>query len=253
MHLIDLGTGTDRQIPPLHLHGHPSAKRLRSLGRRQQRTFGCVFPKYFSWSPDGSRLAYNCEDLRTLIYTIRPDGADRHLVPTHTPNAYAPSWSPDGKQIAFSTCRFPLLGRNSRFGSTACRSSIYVVDLDGRHERRLAAGAFPDWSPSGRTIAYAAPSCGGADPRDWRIRLVTLGGHDATPSGGSCSVIGPPASVAPAWSPDGRRIAIATLNALYVMNADGSGLERVRRGDFLGRGVGGLLRPFWQSQSKGQQ
>jgi hypothetical protein len=50
----------------------------------------------------------------------------------------------------------------------------------------------------------------------------------------------------PAWSPEGGRIAVATRKALYVMNADGSGRERLLRGNFLGRGSGGAQRPLWQ-------
>ena len=252
MYVIDLATGTDHQVPPLRVRNETAAASMRSQIRRQRQTFGCFDPKYFAWSPDGSQLAYSCEELRAFIYTIRPDGTGRRLVPTHTRNAYAPSWSPDGKQVAFSTCRFPFVDRSAGLGGRPCRSVVYVVDLDGRHERRLAAGAFPDWSPDGGKIAYAAPGCG-STARGWRIRLVTPGGRDVTPQSGDCGGIGPPDSVVPAWSPDDSRIAVTTLKALYVMNADGSGLERILRGNFLGRGVGGLLRPFWQPLTKGKQ
>ena len=261
MHIIDLATRVDHHVPALRVRGgETKAQSLRSLSLRQRHMFGCFVPRYLSWSPDGSKLAYTCEvspGVRTYtirgvhIYTIRPDGTGRRLVPTRTRNAFAPSWSPDGKRIAFSSCRFPFFDWTSRRGDH-CRSSVYVVDLDGGNERRLGAGAFPDWSPDGRTIAYVTPGCG-STTSGWRIRLVTPGGRDATPSSGRCGGIGPSRSVAPAWSPDGRRIAIASLNALYVMNADGRGLERILRGDFLGRGVGGLLRPFWQPAKKGAQ
>jgi hypothetical protein len=94
--------------------------------------------------------------------------------------------------------------------------------------------------------------------RSWRIRLVTPAGRDLSPSHGSCGGIGPPGSWTAAWSPDGDRIAVQTtglfptadarkrLPALYVMNADGSGLQRVRRGTFVLSGAGdALLRPLW--------
>lgn len=254
MHIIDLATGADHQVPAFRVRGETRAKSLRSLFLRQRRTFGCFDPKYFSWSPGGSRLAYSCQEGPARIYTIRPNGTGRRLVPTHTRNAFAPSWSPDGRRIAFSSCSFPFVdrttGADGQHGGSKCRSFLYVVDPDGGNERRLGAGAFPDWSPDGRTIAYVAPGCG-STASGWRIRLVTPAGRDATPSSGSCGGIGPSRSVAPAWSPDGRRIAIVSLNALYVMNADGRGLERVLRGNFLGRGIGGPLRPFWQPAKEG--
>jgi hypothetical protein len=34
------------------------------------------------------------------------------------------------------------------------------------------------------------------------------------------------------------------------MNADGSGLKRLLRGDFIHRGTGGHLKPLWQPPPK---
>lgn len=252
MHMVDLETGAVRRIPDLPLHGATNSERLRSLTLRQLRTFGCTSPGNLAWSPNGSVLAYSCLDSRARsplrwqrrIYTIQPDGTGRRPVPTPHLNALSATWSPDGRRIAFSTCAYPVIPRQAPFGR--CSSSVYVVDLDGRGAHRLAAGVLPDWSPDGKTIAYAGPGCQGAASSSWRIRLVTPGGRDATPTGGGCVGIGPPGSVVPAWSPEGGRIAVATRKALYVMNADGSRLERLLRGNFLGRGSGGAQRPLWQ-------
>lgn len=255
LHIIDLETGTDRRIPPVQRYvGNASPNTLRREVLRDIRILGCYTPDYVSWSPDGSEIAYSCLDTRarsprhwrTRIYTIRPDGTGRSLVWTpHIQNALALTWSPDNTSIAFSTCELPVMYKN-RFNLTRCKSSVFVVDLDGRHMRRLVDGALPDWSPDGRTIAYIARVCGRA-----RIRLVTLDGLDATPSSGRCAGIGPLGSVVAAWSPDGGRIAVATRHALYVMNADGSGLERFRRGNFINRGPGGLIKPLWRPSPKG--
>ena len=256
LHIIDLRTGADRRIPAVPRYVQAASLRmLRREVRHDVRILGCSSPTYLSWSPDGSQLAYNCLDSRprsprrwgTRIYTIQPDGTGRGVdwTPAHFQNAYAPSWSPDARSIAFSTCELPVMYKN-RFNIASCHSSLYVGDLDGRNLRRLAAGALPDWSPNGRAIAYVARACGRA-----RIRLVTPSGRDVTPAGGRCAGIGPPRSIVAAWSPDGGRIAVATGKALYVMNADGTGLERLLRGNFINRGPGGLLKPLWQPRSSG--
>ena len=121
-----------------------------------------------------------------------------------------PTWSPDGRRLAFT-----------RLGE------IYVVDADGRNERRLTTAAqplaFPAWSPDGRTIAYAGvrdvytiPVRGGRpknltrSPKPWLLRTT------------------------PAFSPDGRTIAITASTDAYnsdvfLLRADGSGMRRLTR------------------------
>ncbi|HEY2741304.1 MAG TPA: hypothetical protein VGI69_03890 [Gaiellaceae bacterium] len=242
LHIIDLKTGADRRIPALRrYYATASFRTLRRVIREDTRVLGCPVPNYLSWSPDGSQLAYTCwggwHGTRG-IFTIGVDGTGRRrLSPPHFNLAFSPTWSPDGTQIAFST------------GETPRQSFVYVVGLDGRGMRRLAAGALPRWSPNGKAILYSAPGCGTTARSSWRIRLVTPAGGDATPSHGRCAGIGPRGSVIASWSPGGGRIAVKTRSALYVMNADGTRLERVRRGNFLeiGPSGGGFLPPLWRS------
>jgi Tol biopolymer transport system component len=130
-------------------------------------------------------------------------------------------------------------------GPISYRSVIYVIDLAGRHARRIATGALPDWSPDGKTIAYFASGCEGIPNDTGRIRLVTPTGRDVTPPTAPCDGIGPARHPIPAWSPDGRQIAVATNRALYLMNANGTGLRQLRQGGPVG-GVTGYLRPAWR-------
>ena len=183
-----------------------------------------------AWSPDGRQVAFTRwfapnEHVSPIgaIYTIRPDGThEKHLLggPKAGYSASHPTWSPDGKRIAF--VRISL-----DFEDT----ELFVADADGSHVRRIAdAGDFdsyystPAWSPGGRRIAYTS---GGmivlVDPNSARKTRMTLNPAVVT----DCDAL--------AWSPDGRRFALACDDAntrtgpggIYVMNIDGSDLHRV--------------------------
>lgn len=232
-HLIDPRTGTDRHIP----------------ARDMVPTFGCFTPSYLTWSPDGKLLAYTCRGIGAEpsgsggIYTIRPDGTGRRLIATGPVQALSPTWSPDGKRLAFSTGEAPL---QKSIGDQSYRSAVYVIDLAGTYARRIATGAFPDWSPDGKTIAYSAPGCEQNRNDTGRIRLVTPTGRDVTPPAAPCDGIGPDRHPVPAWSPDGRQIAVSSGTGLYLMNANGTDLRQLQRGGIVLKGLAGYLRPAWR-------
>jgi len=59
-----------------------------------------------SWSPDGTRLAFQAYRSSTWqIWTIRADGTDLRAVTTGPYDDREPAWSPDGQRIAFSSDR----------------------------------------------------------------------------------------------------------------------------------------------------
>lgn len=79
------------------------------------------------WSPDGSRIAYACDDQFGGIFTLRADGTQPALVSTGSTSGLArdvgPVWSRDGRQLAFTR-------RESGSGpSAAPRWTVYVTDL----------------------------------------------------------------------------------------------------------------------------
>jgi Tol biopolymer transport system component len=237
LHILDVATGSNVQIPVLHTRD-PTANRTDAVLKRfvaeELRVLGCTFPTDVAWAPDGVRLAYSCQlqGGRSGIFVIDADGSNRISVRTGVPNAVEPTWSPDGRRIAFATA--PVTGS----GANGTTSQVFVVDLDGTHRTLIARYATaPAWSPNGRTIAFWELSdCAGG------IRLATPTGRNVTPLLASgCNAIGSPGM--PVWSPDGRQLAIGTTYGVDLVNADGSHNRQVLREN--GRGVFGDARPNW--------
>ena len=103
---------------------------------------------------------------------------------------------------------------------------IYVMDADGRNQRRLTNSRLvdwdPSWSPDGRHIAFTA----NGRPGDWGIRggdlEIYVMNADGTNQRQFTNNLRQDTN--PAWSPDGKRIAyVSTINIsreIYVMGAD---------------------------------
>jgi Tol biopolymer transport system component len=175
-----------------------------------------------SWSPDGSKLAFGGDEMTTgEIYVVNANGSGLRRL-THSPrNDFAPAWSPDGRRILF--------GRSLGRPFECCPDiETYVMDADGRNERKLAYP--PDawggaWSPDGRRIVFARTGIHRPG-----IYVMNVDGGKARRVAGNVGK-----DPMPKWSPDGRQIAFAFAgpvgrsNGIFVVNADGSGLHRLTR------------------------
>ena len=153
------------------------------------------------------------------IYIMDSVGGNRERL-THNPaNDTDPDWSPDGTKIAFASA-----GRDGK-------RQIYVMNADGSHLKKLADSrdnTDPDWSPDGGKIVFTVHP---DRINDWVNHIAVM---DA--DGENRVVLENDASV-PSWSPDGGKIAFVSWrddrNEIYVIGADGQGLERLTD-DFLG-------------------
>ncbi len=142
-----------------------------------------------------------------------------------TIGAVYPDWSKDGTRIALSAD-----------WATRFVSQVYVTDPQGSNFNRLTTqpdGTFSlRWSPDGKQIAFVGSR---PDGRDTWLELWTI---SSTPGGGPPVLVAghPPDRVSGmAWSPDGSRIAYASISGagpldpassnIFVVDADGNNEE----------------------------
>ena len=152
------------------------------------------------------------------IYVMDADGGNRENVSNHPVDDDEPDWSPDGTKIAFVSNR--NLGVNQ----------IYVMDADGKNQIRLTDGPRrkqdPDWSPDGQQIAFTVHVDLEDDDHFPHIAVMDAGGQKRERFEDH--------AMQPSWSPDGGQIAFVSWrdghNEIYVIGADGQGLERVTHG-----------------------
>jgi len=108
-----------------------------------------------AWAPDGELIAYDDHD-EGALWIVAPDGTGSRRLAAQAGGA---AWSPDGRSIAFFSRRdFP--GQDQR-------NEIYVMDADGRNQRRLTENSAEDvepvWSPDGTRIAFDSTRDGNAE------------------------------------------------------------------------------------------
>jgi serine/threonine protein kinase len=172
-----------------------------------QVTFAEGVEEYPAWSPDGEALLYTGEvgKIRKIFRKDLASGQDSQLTRGDY-DELQPAWSPDGKQIAFVRARQPgvKLQPGDVFGEFQ-DGDVWVLDLASGEASKLVETAFnPAYSSDGQRIAVDASWAG---PR--RIWVLDRQGHN--PQQVTTDTSEEVAHVAPAWSPDGRKIVFQNL------------------------------------------
>lgn len=177
---------------------------------------GSSTPVQFAVGCVANRVAYAHFENGVYTYYVRRLGDAGHTRIAMTVAVSRMDWSADGYRLVYHATGSSAPGR------------MWIVDVDsGTAPRPLdpaggEVGIHPSWSPDGARIAFA----GAAANTRRGIYTMKPDGTDVralTPDEGSESM--------PAWSPDGTRIAyrrdVTGLTEVWVMNADGTGQQRV--------------------------
>jgi Tol biopolymer transport system component len=172
------------------------------------------------WSPNGRWIAYtrvgSCASRGQCpqVWVVHPAEAGGHPVAR---DASAPSWSPDSRRLAVIA--------HPRTTIHGPRAFVGVVPVTGGLVRIISpdrAIVAVSWAPRGDWIAFQT------QPQDRRhaplTRVVVTNGH---------LVATIKEAAAPAWSPNGRRLAYVKLapaapnGPLWVANRDGKGQRQL--------------------------
>ena len=197
-----------------------------------------------TFSPDGRRIAFSSNrDGSWDIFVMSVGGGQPIQLTEGESHELHPTWSPDGKHLAFC-----------RLNPASNKWEIWVIDaMHTGVARYLGHGLFPRWSPTGDTIAFQK-----SRDRDdrffaiWTIDFVQ--GEAINPTEIASSPVA--AFINPTWSPDGSRLAFASIpnpeggvgselgarptNAdIWMVEMNGSGRARLTGGQFVN------LMPVW--------
>jgi TolB protein len=181
-----------------------------------------------SWSPDGSKIAYNSfgHNMPSEIFTMKADGSGITQI-THDPAETVfgeewPSWSPDGTKIVYESFKDASTESN---GTTIQNANLYVSASNGSGgDLRISSHLFyegnPSWSPDGSKIAFVHAQVDTIGENlytsGYQIWVMDAGGSNwnkLTSTGSN--------NIRPKWSPDGSKIVYQADEGICVVAPGG--------------------------------
>lgn len=201
-YLIDFSWSPDSDRIAAEYEGEPNV--LKMIRPGEVRVAGedeVLLPDgWFSsvrWSPAGDKLLWKEHE---AIYSSNPDGSNWTLI---RERVQSPFWSPDGSMIAMSE-------------TVSGYPGLWIVtDPQGRELIRLGkgylgAGTEASWSPDGKRIALEFFYLGNPWLAPLGVFVATVDGSDLT----DITIVFDELysnNESPVWSPDGRYIALYSL------------------------------------------
>jgi Tol biopolymer transport system component len=188
------------------------------------------------WHPSGTALAFRAEVARRFqVWRMGAEGQEQTPIVVLDPprEASQPSWFPDSSGL--------LLRRSGRGSGDVFAGAVFRAGPGGEKPQEFFTFAgrqfYPSWSPQMTKVLIAMTM---SEPVDTDRGIFTV---DPTTLA-TTEVFDLPGvfDSAPAWAPDGKRIAFESdgdplgLNPehdreIFVMNADGTGVTQLTRND----------------------
>ena len=199
------------------------------------------------FSPDGKSIAFASTRAGSWdLYVMDVDGRNVVQVTNGPAQDMHPSFSPDGTRIVYCSAG----GRSGQW-------ELWVADLRTKQKKMVGYGLFPSWAPNkdvDRIAFQRARHRGSRWFTLWTLDLVEGEASRVTEVAASTNA----AIVSPTWSPDGKRLAFATIvepakmsagrpagqQDVWTINADGTDRQRLTDGN------GTNLQPYWAKDNR---